>query len=223
LKQRNRWDNSTLYIILSFSGLFLLLFFIFTAPAAPFYGKGVLVLFILTCILGGLAARYPRQCAGIFQVKKDTSPVENNRGHHPDCEPFQDHVLTIRGESYCAGCTGLLVGAVVAILGALIYYFYPFSFNGEIAVFTGAGAVFVSLFILFGNKAQAWGKFTANFTLVVGSLLILLGMYNLKSSLIIQLYFLGLILVWIVSRSEVSRNNHDRTCGECEYQADCEL
>lgn len=227
LRFGTKWtESNTFSIIISFLGLFLLLFFIFTTPAVPYTGKLILVSFILICVLGGLAALYPSQCAGIFIGKKEALSGKNEsrmKGHHPDCEQFQEHILFISGERYCAGCTGLLLGALVAIFGILLYYLYPFSFNGKITVIIGAGTVFLSLFILFLNKAPAGVKFTANFFLVFGSLLILLGMINLKTGLIFQLYFLILILVWIASRSELSRKNHAQICGDCDLQADCEL
>lgn len=227
LRFETKWSESnTFSIILSFLGLFLLVFLIFATPAVPYTGELIQVLFILICVFGGLAALYPSQCAGIILGKKEALSRKNEdgtKGHHPDCELFKEHILFIRGERYCAGCTGLLLGAMVAIFGILIYYFYPFSFNGNITVIIGAGTVFLSLFILLLNKAPAGVKFTANFFLVFGSLLILLGMINLKTGLIFQLYFLGLILVWIASKSEVSRKNHAQICGDCDLQADCEL
>jgi len=48
------------------------------------------------------------------------------RGHHPDCEEFSGNRITVRNVVLCAACMGMLFGAAIALIGAILYFFVGF-------------------------------------------------------------------------------------------------
>jgi hypothetical protein len=191
--------------------------------------------FIVTCVLGMVAAVSPRRCSRLSSFKKYQSieteeipgkEIAKNKfmGHHPDCDVYRNHIYNINGKKYCAGCSGLFIGALIAVVGSVLYYFYGISdgSNGNIIFLIGFISVLVSLlqnFLLKLNLNVV--KFFFNMMLVVGSFIMLIGMNELNSSLFIQLYFLVLVLIWILARITSSENNHAKICGECGMTSWC--
>jgi len=88
------------------------------------------VLFLISAA-GSLAAVSPRACsaahrAQTVETSKDSSVKTgsvSSEGHHPNCGKFSDHTVRVKGNSYCAACTGLLIGGVMA-MGVTILYFF---------------------------------------------------------------------------------------------------
>ncbi|WP_286242506.1 hypothetical protein [Methanobacterium ferruginis] len=143
-------------------------------------------------------------------------------GHHPDCGKFKSHTLLIKGKKYCPGCTGLSVGAFLAILGISIYYFLNFpNIFLHISFWIGCGMVFLMLLLLIfldlGNRL----KLIANLALVLGSLFLLVGIDAVKKNIIIEFYFLILVVFWILTRMSISEINHKIICQECREESSC--
>jgi hypothetical protein len=185
-------------------------------------------------MLGMLAAVYPSKCVYIFNFKKDLGnqrphnrvKTESNNiikyeGHHPDCGKFKSHVFILNGKNYCAGCTGLFLGGIIAVIGTFIYYFGYYSgylrgFNGQIVFWIGFFAVLFSLIqMIFLNLNNNVIKFSSNLLLVLGSFMILIGIDAIKNNISLEIYFLILVLFWIFTRIRISQNNHRITCFEC--------
>jgi hypothetical protein len=169
----------------------------------------VLTVFILVCILGMTAASYPQHCLGLLNKKREKS---ESTGHHPDCGEFESHTFTLKGRRYCAGCSGLFLGGVGAILCCLFYYIYGFS--SPILFWVGVLAVFLAFMQLNYLKIdRAPVKFFSNLVLVIGSAIILVGILEFKPNL--SPYFLVLIGLWIYTRTTISATDHDRICSQC--------
>ena len=144
-------------------------------------------------------------------------------GHHPDCGRFESHTILFMGRNYCPGCSGLLVGAIIAVIGTLLYYFMGLvMIYGEISFWTGAGTVLISLaLIFFLNKQNNIVKLISNATLVLGSLLILVGIDTVKENIVMEFYFFLLVLFWIRARIAVSERNHESICNHCRAESYC--
>jgi hypothetical protein len=163
----------------------------------------ILSFFILICLGGIIVASYPQ-----FYNRKSRVST----GHHPECGPFQSHTFTIRGKKYCAGCSGLFVGAILAIGLCLTYYLHPLT--SPLLFWAGMLLVLISLFQLNILKIDlARVKFIFNLALVLGSSMILLGILEFKPNL--SLYFIVLIGLWIYTRTTISATDHDLICSKC--------
>jgi hypothetical protein len=191
--------------------------------------------------LGILAAVYPSRCVHLFNFKKDfknqrphsrvkTESYNNDvkyEGHHPNCGKFKSHVFIINGKKYCAGCSGLFLGGLIAVIGTLIYYFGYYSgylkgVNGQIVFWIGFLAVLFSLIhMIFINLNNNVIKFSSNLLLVLGSFMILIGICAIRGNIILEIYFLVLILFWIFTRIRISQNNHRVICLECGQKSAC--
>ena len=44
-------------------------------------------------------------------------------GHHRACEGFARHEFQLGKKTFCAACTGLLLGALITLLGTAMYFF----------------------------------------------------------------------------------------------------
>lgn len=142
------------------------------------------------------------------------------RGHHPTCGNFSSHVIQIGDRIYCAGCAGLVVGAVIALAGTAYYFFLP-DFSAQlVAAFFWAGLVAVTLgllqYELFVNRA--FFHFLLNIIFVVGALLLLIGVNEMNGSLSLSIYFLLVILFLINARSTLSRLEHEKKCSICKAE-----
>lgn len=233
-KRLNQHDfdcQSIFLIFITFSGLLLLIIMYFwsTTPEISSYFPKTLLLsvFILICILGILAAIYPSTCAGLLKIRIDLKEKFPNRksvrfkGHHPDCGKFKHHTFLINGKEYCPGCLGLSTGSVIAITGTLLYYFQGLpSANGLIYFYLGVIMVILAMFSnIFIDMGKNW-KFILNMALVVGSFLILLGV-SVKGNVLIEIYFLILILFCIFTRIRVSQTHHEMVCQDCLKETVC--
>ena len=83
------------------------------------------IVFIAACAIGASLAVRPNWPSrlGLSRDRGLPQPAglegfkgPRNRGHHPPCGEFRGHRIHLRGRALCAGCTGLLLGGVVAIV-----------------------------------------------------------------------------------------------------------
>ena len=137
------------------------------------------------------------------------------RGHHPDCEAFSGNRVTIQKVVLCAACTGMLFGAVVALIGTLFYFFVGFVPlpAAPAILFVGYGGLLLGL-VQF--KFGCWLKLMFNALFVLGSFIVLVTADVLGKSFVIDLYVLGLILFLLLARILFSEWNNKRICSKCE-------
>jgi hypothetical protein len=192
----------------------------------------VLSVFMGICFLGGLAALLPSKCSRLTlhkqlddksQLKKVGTIQDDQKtivyeGHHPSCGRFITHVLKIRNKVYCAGCSGLLIGALIAIFGSLAYAANAFAlYEGAVFVFWfGFSAVLLGL--LQYTKplmSVSWIHFILNVLLVAGSLFMLIGVIETNGTLMVEMYFLVTAMYWILTRIALSNLEHQRICKMC--------
>lgn len=212
-----------LNIAISLCGLFVVLMLAFDAPVIHenFIWRKPLVgsVFSLICVLGIFAALFPSQCSQTLHFRGENTHSTSHRthdpSHHPDCEGFSGHVIKIRGHRLCAACTGLLLGALIALIGTAFYFFGGGHAEGSGLQIVLIGAVGIVLGF-FQLKFRSFARLTLNVFFVLGAFLILVGIDEITESLFIDLFLVALIVFWILTRIQLSQWDHQRICSSCE-------
>jgi hypothetical protein len=171
--------------------------------------------------MGIFAVFYPSKCRMMIQtpdVSTDSSIRSNAavqfRGHHPDCEKFSCNRIIIRGSVFCAACSGLLIGAIVAILGIVLFSIGFFDLDARNLWVLGIGEVLM-LVGLAQIKMSGYVKMAFNGLFVVGSCISLVVADLATQSLLFDVYVLGLIVIMIWLRIFLSEWNNKRICSAC--------
>jgi len=185
--------------------------------------------FASICILGALAVLFPKECStGLHASKMKVEPkalktgpnnctIPRRKGHHPDCGRYGDHVITLGNHCLCAACTGLLVGAIIALCGAFLYFFLNLNIRGinlPLVLIGQVGIVVGLVQFRFKHYIRAF----ANSYFTVAALLILVGVDDALGSTFIDLYYILLIVFWLSTRILVSGWDHERICRKCPDQ-----
>jgi hypothetical protein len=145
----------------------------------------------------------------------------SSEGHHPDCGRFSNHTIQLRGNSYCAACTGLLIGGVMAMSVTILYFFLGLNVEaiGLPAVLTGQFGLILGLMQF---KFKSWTRLVANVLFVLAGCLILVGIDNLVRNVFVDVYVIGLILAWILTRVMISQWDHCGICLACGFSCGTE-
>jgi hypothetical protein len=221
-------------LLVSFLGLFLLA--VLTAFPSTVTGdlswrKTVIgSIFSSICVLGILAVFSPNKCLRIFNIGKKKKTVGSDsaklvshgtsnvlQGHHPTCGKFTAHIFRIKGKIFCAACVGLLLGGLLALAGAFIYFFGDWRVAEHSSLMVLLGIVGVSLG-LFQFKFKNLIRLSVNTIFVLGTLSILIGIDELVHSLIFDLFVVSLIIFWLFTRISLSQWDHERICSDCEIE-----
>jgi uncharacterized membrane protein len=135
-------------------------------------------------------------------------------GHHHDCGMFSAHTIHVNGHILCAACTGLFLGAIVALFGTAVYFFAQFDWSqfGFLAVGIGVLAMTLGFLQL---KFERFARLIMNVLFVLGGFLILVGMDELTGSLFVDLFSIVLIVFWLFTRILLSQWDHWKICRKC--------
>ncbi|MFB3889113.1 MAG: hypothetical protein ACE14S_06450 [Candidatus Bathyarchaeia archaeon] len=178
-------------------------------------------LYSVICVLGIAAVFYPAKCRGMFQKTQNPLPQASEpsnsmriSGHHPDCQNFAGNRVRLGAREFCAACSGLLIGALIALVGAGLQFFVGLSVvwgSVWLLVLGEVGMVLGLAQIKFGGYA----KMIVNVVFVVGSFVTLAEADVLGGSVLVDLYVLGLVgfLLWL--RIWLSERNNRRICQTC--------
>jgi hypothetical protein len=179
---------------------------------------------------GIIATFFPRKCSSTLDSqekgKQPISPAEKQtlqvtvKGHHPDCGEFPAHVIRVEGHFFCAACTGLFLGALLALLGTILYFFVGLEFVhiGFLVVLIGQAGIILGFVQL---KFKNFIRSALNAFFVFGAYLVLMGVDMIGENALIDFYLIGLIIFWIWTRILLSQWDHWRTCQACKLN--CEL
>ena len=206
--------------MLAFTPLLLLQPNLQTDPL-PFRRPLVGSIYSVVCIMGIVAVFYPGKCRVIFQ-KPNVSPNSKQssalavqfKGHHPDCEKFTANRVTIKGRAFCASCSGLLIGAIAAIAGIVLFALGFFDLGAESLWVLAVGEVLM-LIGLTQIKMKGYVKMTMNALFVGGSCISLVAADLTGQSLLIDAYVLGTIVFMLWFRILLSEWNNKRICVTC--------
>jgi len=129
-------------------------------------------------------------------------------------------VVHIGGAVYCAGCTGLVLGAAIALVGSTLYFFLGVPLTYALVVFwLGFAGVALGLLQhpLYGVFRTRHGvvRVFVNVGFVAGAFLLLASVADLTNNLLVEAYLLLAIVYWILTRIAMSRRAHSRICSLC--------
>jgi hypothetical protein len=237
-QQRHIRSDIKYQLLVSLLGLFLIVALTAFPPTVsgnlswrkPVIGS----IFSSICVLGILAVFSPNKCLRIFGIGKknrtvgsDSSKLASHgtsyalQGHHPTCGKYDAHIFRIKDKIFCAACTGLLFGGLLALAGAAVYFFGDWRVAEHSSLMVLLGIVGVSLG-LFQFKFRSFVRLFVNTVFVLGSLFILIGIDELVHSLFFDLFVVSLIAFWLFTRISLSQWDHEMICSGCEIE-DCEI
>jgi hypothetical protein len=226
-KERGRAStaNVALLVVVSIVGLALVIVLVLQ-PNPEHFQPSVRTsvvggLYSVICLFGIAAVFYPAKCMGLFQKQNPLSQASGTSGsvgisgHHPDCQNFSGNRIRINGRALCAACSGLLVGAIIALAASALQFFIGINVVSASAWLLALGEIGMVLG-LFQIKFAGYAKVILNVVFVAGSFVTLAGADVLGESLLVDLYVLGLIgfLLWL--RILLSEWNNRRICGSCQ-------
>jgi hypothetical protein len=236
LSETRQVNLSLYYLIFSLIGLLLIVALTFTVPTlrTKFFWQRPLVaaIFGFTCLLGLTTGFFPRRCSRTLSFKnKIKSAGASNTwvdrsvdkpkefvGHHPKCGNFSVHVFHLGGKTFCAGCTGLVIGAFFSFFGTLIFVLFGFFLIGSGTIFFWLGFVCVLSGLLQYNLLNLQNSFVhmfLNVFFVIGSFFLFVGIELIVGNLILDGYFLALTFFWIYTRIMLSQREHRKICLAC--------
>jgi len=233
----SRSFDITYLVIMSFLGLFLVGMLMVYPPIVhenllwrkPLIGS----IFGLICVFGILAVFSPTWCSRVFDFGKEKpcrpflskfashEASSTLKGHHPDCGNFAAHVVRIGDKIFCAACTGLLLGGLLALVGTLLYFFTNWRVEPSSSLIVWMGVLGVG-FGLFQFKFRSFVRLFLNIFFVLGTFFILIGIDKLVHSVAVDLFLVALTLFWLFTRISLSQWDHERICYTCKVDA-CEF
>ena len=179
-------------------------------------------LFSTLCILGATATLFPHTCSHTTRPSEDQEPsryttiagIRLVHGHHPTCGSFKGHELELGEKTYCAACTGLLIGAIVALIVATLGLFYRMN-PPPITGYLGLALVLLGLiYNPFLNITTPILRTLINALFVPGFSLILVAADG-HGSPGLDLLVTALSVYWMYTRIQLSRLSHDEICDGC--------
>ncbi len=184
--------------------------------------------FVAVCLFGILAALFPSFCTAISAFGKqrnmDNDGAETRRiilrAHHPSCRNYSTHILSIGKYRFCATCSGLLVGAVIAVIGTAAYFFAGVTLGNPLTMATfGSAGVLIGL-AQSGFPRLSTGKtrFLASIFFVFGTFLMLASIDSATKNIALDLFFVSLSVLWILTKIALSQRDHYVTCSECTVE-----
>lgn len=223
--------NVIYYLILSITAAVLLLTLAFfnssNTASVDIYDKlfvgGV---FIAICLFGISLAIYPGWFKRFTKQEKHSSnekqtqkTARKRKGHHPDCDQFQNHTIRTNNKMFCAGCLGLSIGAILSIFLMILYIviggelsfttFYFFMFLGLIII----GLVYIEIML---PIRHAIIHVLSNVFLVVSFLLIVVCIFEITGNKIYGAVSILLSFLWLDTRIKLSNLRHTLICKNCD-------
>ncbi|MFH0748816.1 MAG: hypothetical protein V1915_02700 [Candidatus Bathyarchaeota archaeon] len=206
----------------------------FTFPSAitkfDFQKHLISSFFATICLLGIMVGLFPSGCSRLLHFRDPNKgdkkiPLDQERtpfiqflGHHPPCGNFSTHILTVDGKTYCAGCTGLTVGAILSLLSVIFYVFSNIQVGESNMLIFWIGFVAVAYGLLQyylpgGNSGLL--HVLVNGIFVFGAFLLLVGVHEIAGSFVLEVYLFMLMIYWIMTRIIASQLAHRHICAVC--------
>ena len=219
-------------ISVSIFGLLLSNFFVYyTSLEDAFAYRNLMIgsAFGAVCVWGIFVALFPDSRHAIAQFWKGKRHSRPNstlhgttfRAHHPSCDNYSTHILSIGNKKFCATCYGLIVGAIFALFGTSLYFFGGVC-TGDPSILVLIGGAAVSLGLLqsaFPEFSCGLTRFLASNLFVVGAFLMLISIDGAVKNTSVDLFFIALNILWIQTKINLSQRDHIRICSNCSTES----
>lgn len=145
--------------------------------------------------------------------------------HHPACNHFEGHLVTIRGRKWCIGCTFNSISFFSAIFFLFAIWLIDQTFLVRFYLFWGGGALSLLYFVVSASgiteerkRAKVASKFLfgSGFACICMSVLLFEGLFTnlVPKVLLILMLYLGFVTILNIKRSyEIFKE-----CEGCEYK-----
>ena len=217
----------------SIFGLLLSLLFAVYPPILEddwaFRGLAAGSAFCAVCILGVFAALFPGSCSKMPSFEKNSGGEESHssvhektsEAHHPLCDNYSTHVLHVGGRKICATCTGLSVGAFGVVVGAIMYFTGGFRVGVPhvLALIGGLAVVAGLLQSAMPKSCNGYARFFFSVIFVVGCFLMFTGLDAAAKSITIDLFFVALCVLLIMTKIAFSKRDHSEICSQCSRES----
>jgi len=180
--------------------------------------------FILSCIFGISFAIRPGWGRKIIGKSRHgaNSPQESERrariGHHPDCIHFRSHIIKTKRKALCAGCTGLMVGAILGVVLMSIFVTISIEIPTTvlyILLLIGMLLVVFNFLDILKLRNLATVHAAFNSLLVVGFFFVVIGVFYLAGRFVYGLVSVLISLLWLDTRIHLSHQRHNEICRNC--------
>ncbi|MFQ6126925.1 MAG: hypothetical protein ACE5R6_20295, partial [Candidatus Heimdallarchaeota archaeon] len=137
------------------------------------------------------------------------------------CETFDPHELILGHKSFCAGCLGLGIGAIISICGSLLYFGDLLSPSASLAPFfiiigtISNMAMLGRYFILPRSGGPA--RVFLHAAMVVGASFVLIGIDILGQNLFLDYGTIMLVLFWLRTKMLLTKWEHKKVCAACDH------
>ncbi|MFQ6068649.1 MAG: hypothetical protein ACE5KD_03800 [Candidatus Bathyarchaeia archaeon] len=194
------------------------------------------MIFSIVCVLGILAGIFPSKCSNILhfgKAKQECTPRSADlpkkaltlQGHHPNCGNFAAHTFQIGNRILCAGCTGLILGAILSLFGVTLHFFANLPLWSNYSLVFWIGCIGVSCGLLqyhLFNLGKSSIHLFVNIFFVFGVFLLLVGHDEMTQNAITDFYLITLSIFWLYTRILLSQLDHKRICITCHVE-ECEF
>jgi len=227
LKQKT---NVFQYLILSIAAAVLLLTLAFfnssNTTSVDMYDKlFVGGIFIASCLFGislaihpGWLKRFTKQEKQNPNEKQTQKTARRRKGHHPDCDQFQNHILKINNKTLCSGCLGLSIGSIISIFLTIIYIIFrnelsstAFHFFIIFGLFI-IGLVYTEIIL---PKKHTIVHVVSNIFLMISFFIVIISIFEITGSKIYGAISILLSFLWLDTRIQLSNWRHTLICKNC--------
>lgn len=220
------------YVILSVIGMIFVIAMALLGSASPstiepweVYIVGAV--FIGACAFGVSFAVRPNWTSGLFPGSRDEREDRDEgprarsvprRGHHPACEPFAGHTLTVGSKFVCAGCMGILVGCIVSIsLMAFVMLKATDWVSSRHTDLIAGGVLMVlaGLVEAWVPSDRPWRHLLANVVFMMGCFIVTAGVLLSTGGWSYAVLGIVICFLWLETRVSISQYHHSEACRSC--------
>jgi hypothetical protein len=233
----NEESTAKFYLTLSFVGaLFIIILMAFYPsdidPLWRNFADKLIIggIFVFACLLGISMAFKPNWIGRFIRQKTHGNNVTDvpsqkieRRGHHPNCGVFKGHTISINNRILCAGCTGLIIGAVIAIILTLLYIIIPYTTSRSILIgllIIGLVLINSNYFLIIHGRNKGKIHFVSNVLFVIGFFMVISSFYQFTGRYIFGILSIMIAFLWLDTRILLSKWQHQVLCDNCT-QVDC--
>ena len=119
----------------------------------------------------------------------------------------------------CAGCTGLILGAIFVTVSMVIFIFIELSIPFNIfftLIILGFILIASNFLITLITLKNAGGQLLSSLFLIIGFLLIIIGIFQVTGDIIYSLIGVIISFLWLDTRIQLSYWRHTKLCNSCQ-------